>query len=70
MNAVTLLALPADAQYSEAEDALIARELAHAYWLDECAGTNPEVLRLAEKVRLRMREAETPEAMSPEEPIP
>lgn len=70
MNAVKLLALPADAQYTEEEESLIARELAHAYWLDECAGTNPSLQRLAEKVRLRMREAEASESQVRKEPKP
>ena len=70
MNAVQLLALPAEAQYTEEEESLITRELAQAYWLDECAGTNPGVLRLAEKVRLRMRETEAAESLAREEPEP
>lgn len=70
MNAVQLLALPAEAQYTEEEELQIARELAQAYWLDECAGTNPGVLRVAEKVWLRMREAEASESLTREEPKP
>jgi len=66
MNAVVLLARPAEAAFTDEEDALITRQLALAYWRDEHAGTNPDLVRLTEKVRLRMIEAEVPEPVTPE----
>jgi len=70
MSAVALLARPADAVFTDEEDALIVRQLALAYWRDEHAGTNPDLIRLAEKVRLRMSAAEAPETAPAEKPLP
>lgn len=70
MSAVALLARPADAVFTDEEDALIARQLALAYWRDEHAGTNPDLIRLAEKVRLRMSAAEAPGTAPSEKPQP
>lgn len=54
MNLIELLSQPADVEFTAEEEALITRQLAQAYWMDECAATNPELKRLAEKVRQRM----------------
>ena len=70
MNAFILLGRPADAGFTDEEEALITRQLALAYWKDEHAGTNPDLMRLAEKVRLRMSEAEAQGSVAPEEPKP
>lgn len=54
MNPIDLLGQPADVPFTEEEEALVTRSLAQAYWMDECAATNPDIKRLAQKVRQRM----------------
>lgn len=54
MNPIELLSQPADTTFTPEEEALITDLLAEAYAIDEDAATNPEIQRLAEKVRQRI----------------
>jgi hypothetical protein len=54
MKAITLLTRNSGADLTPEEDALLTRELADAYHMDEAAATNRDVQRIAEKVRARM----------------
>ena len=57
MNAVTLLSRPEACVLSPEEEAAIIRELSAAYRMDEAAGNDPEVRRIAEKIQVRLHEA-------------
>ena len=58
MNPIDLLSKPGDEELTAEEEALVTRQLAQAYWIDECAATNPDVKRRAEKVRRQMERDE------------
>ncbi len=54
MNAITLLTRSGTADLTPEEDAVLTRELAAAYHMDEAAATSRDVQRMAEKVRARL----------------
>lgn len=54
MNPITLLTRSGDADLTPEEDALLTRELAAAYHMDEASATSRDVQRIAEKVRARL----------------
>lgn len=54
MNAITLLIRSAGADLTPEEDAMLIRELAAAYHMDEASATSRDVQRMAEKVRARL----------------
>jgi hypothetical protein len=54
MKAFNLLTRTSGADLTPEEDALLTRELADAYHMDEVSATSREVQRIAEKVRARM----------------
>ena len=65
-NPIDLLSQPGDVELTAEEEALVTSELARAYWMDECAATNPGVKRVAEKVRQRLAMAPETESPPPE----
>jgi hypothetical protein len=54
MNPITLLTRSGGADLTPEEDALLTRELAAAYHMDEASATSRDVQRIAEKVRARL----------------
>ena len=54
MKAIKLLTRTSGADLTPEEEALLTRELADAYHMDEVSATSREVQRIAEKVRARM----------------
>ena len=58
MNPITLLTRSDKADFTPEEDALLTRELAAAYQMDEAAATSRDVQRIAEKIRLQLTESE------------
>jgi hypothetical protein len=54
MNAITLLTRSGAADLTPEEDAILTRELADAYHMDEASSTSRDVQRIAEKVRARL----------------
>lgn len=54
MKAINLLTRTGGADLTPEEEALLTRELADAYHMDEVSATSREVQRIAEKVRARM----------------
>ena len=54
MNPITLLTRSGDADLTPEEDALLTRELAAAYHMDEASANSRDVQRIAEKVRARL----------------
>lgn len=53
MNPITLLTKSGEADLTPEEDALLTRELAAAYHMDEASATSRDVQRITEKVRAR-----------------
>ena len=62
MNPIDLLSKPGDVELTAEEEAVVTHQLAQAYWMDECAATNPDIKRLADKVRQRLA---SPEEIGP-----
>ena len=54
MKAINLLTRTSGADLTPEEDALLTRELADAYHMDEVSATSRDVQRIAEKVRARL----------------
>jgi hypothetical protein len=54
MKAITLLTRTDGADLTPEEEALLSRELADAYHMDEASATSRDVQRIAEKVKARM----------------
>lgn len=64
MKAIKLLTRAGGAELTPEEEALLTRELADAYHMDEVSATSREVQRIAEKVRARLDSPRTDVANS------